>query len=184
MGYWEDRFAKYEGFRTVGQRNWTLEKYYDEIRKFENFIQKKWQGASYEHAMDFGCGIGRWNRLLMRFCDKVKLVDKTDMNICAEMIRDGRIPGDEKFDLIWSCTTLQHVTDDKELAGYLRQFSERGTKHLVIIENIHGNQNRDYIKFRKNYKEIVEPYGWKLTDKDHYAFDKENHLYARFRRSE
>lgn len=152
LPYWENRYQSFGGNRTVGYGSMNDDEYLRVVAEYTHIISP-WLGTP-RSVLDFGCGIGRWTDLLKSVskeyypCDITQQCDIESF----ELVQNGVIPfGDMKFDLIWTCVTLQHVIDENLLVNISHQFRNRlspeGT--IILTENVSNNSDSDYLRFRR-----------------------------------
>jgi SAM-dependent methyltransferase len=192
--YWENRYKTLGGKRTVGKSGWTKEAY-DKCR----IIWTDWfipalsflQLEGINNTLDFGCGHGRWYNLLNSISNKYYGTDlikqETDADAHFEVIKDNTIPFDSlKFDLIFTCVTLQHVIDDLLLKHYITQFYYRLNpgKFIFIVENVANAKDNTYIKFRsiETYRNLFEVAGFTLLYYDSMNMGGEPHALQIFQK--
>lgn len=153
INYWKDRYNRMAGEKVVGHGGWSKQQYNEEYEKWkDHFVMFMDKIKSQTNSiLDFGCGIGRWQEFLLEYGDYCgcDIIDFSSKNF--ELIKNYLIPFvGVKFDLIWTCVTLQHVIDDDLLENYIRQFYNRLKTNgkLIITENVSNNKSNNYISFR------------------------------------
>lgn len=162
LKYWNGRYKRIGGKRTVGRMDWTEDEYNAFIQSHEPFLRSivgKFCNHNTQNVLDFGCGIARWRHLFFEFnyfgTDIVDFIIQENKQkfpgVAFETVNNNIIPfGDQKFDVIWTFVTLQHIVEDAELQGYIDQFHNRLRPDGIVIvtENMLSNKNNTYIKFR------------------------------------
>lgn len=196
--YFTGRYKKLGGKKTVGSLSWTDKDYLKETNKIKRAVKPFMEDiVNQQDVLDFGCGIGRWVTFLSKSFENYYGADITEPML-AEAIRkhrhkgffkvielDGVIPfGRQRFDLIWTCVVLQHLTDDAILQFYVKQFYDRlkNNGKIIIVENIHKATSNTYIKYRTalDYIEIFKDHGFILERQDVLTSAKEEHGVFRF----
>jgi ubiquinone/menaquinone biosynthesis C-methylase UbiE len=141
--YWNNRFNE-QGSVYVAHR------------KFQNFDQQVELGRKFcdpyipsaKHALDFGCGVGRFQPWLQSKADQVTAVDFVQSaleivkqnNPLTETIHYSQLPlpiEDETFDLVWTFTVLQHIVDREAFESACKELNRvacPGAK-FILIEN-------------------------------------------------
>lgn len=204
--YWENRYEKMSGEQVVGNRVWNNDKYIEENKKWESLFNQILidinDGNENKTVLDLGCGIGRWIPLLTKFYtnyygvdivtvatnESKKILDALNIkNYSLGLIHDGTIPFNTmKFDLIWTCVSLQHIVDDNLLEYYITQFSNMISESgkVMITENIFKTKNNDYIKFRspKEYISIFKKYGFSPIIQTEIVASREPHTIIVFKK--
>lgn len=154
MAYWEARAQRFAG-RGAGLQavcSYGMPWFYNAfIHCSQWFALRRWLGVRRQStALDVGCGVGRWSRLLARQGAEVTAVDLAPSMI-EEARRRTRESGLEvlflvsdlirmqlhrRFDLIVGVTVLQHIMDDEGVNAAIQRLaehlSERG--RLVLLE--------------------------------------------------
>ena len=156
QSYWELRYRKEGGKRTVGWKGIDDDSYDKIISEFSSIV-RPFVGTP-KRILDFGCGIGRWRPSLELFGDyyACDLIEQEGFER-FDVVRNGVIPFDGiSFDLIWTCVTLQHIVDDRLLRSLACQLSRRLTPEgtIIMTENVCGEKDLDYLKFRSE-KEYI-----------------------------
>lgn len=193
--YWEGRYKTLGGKRTVGKSGWTKEAY-DKCR----IIWGNWfmpvlsflQLEGINNVLDFGCGTGRWYDLLNSISNSYYGTDlikqETDVDAHFDVISNNNIPFHPvKFDLIFTCVTLQHVIDDLLLEYYITQFYNRvnPSKFIFSVENVANAKDNTYIKFRsiETYRELFEAAGFTFIYLDTMNMGGESHALLVFQKN-
>jgi len=168
-GYWESRYEKMGGKRTVGKSSWDDKTYQEVLDQFNSGVLDAMMGGRrWGRILDFGCGIGRWRPGLERRCGLycgTDIIEEVLQDGCM-LMTDNLIPYPEGyFGLIFSCMVLQHVVDDELMADYVRQFKallEPGGS-VFLVENTSGPDN-NYMRKRsaKDYIDIFSEGGLPL----------------------
>jgi SAM-dependent methyltransferase len=151
---WEQR-ARARGHLGVVPSGWDDEKHDLETQRAwkrigHHVLHRGMPGAL---ALDFGCGAGRFTRLL----NAHHATTGTDRSVVmgaqyAErvphrpflLIEDGKIPApSDTFGVLWTFTVLQHVPDAEFAAtiAEIRRVLSPGAL-VVMTENTHENPNR------------------------------------------
>jgi SAM-dependent methyltransferase len=186
--FWRDRYDRLGGKRTVGAAGWS-ESYYEELRLQFEPVAHDILARHMHHrraALDFGCGIGRWRPLLKRNVANYYATDIVDRLVPEpddqfQLIEDHHIPFcDAKFDLIFTCVVLQHVTDETLLHHYLEQFRTRlqASGILMLTENTTtGIPNHIWLVYRSPYQylQLLQRHGFAAQWVHTHIFDGEEH---------
>lgn len=182
------------GEKVVGHKGWKFQEYAISYLRWSKKFEQYMPNVKLGNVLDFGCGIGRWIPLLTKYFDHYYGVDIEQRAINRASMIFSEVPGgnfqlikDEyipipniKFDIIWTCVTLQHIVDDKLLLNYARQFVSRLNPYGTIFctENISENSSNEYISFRniRYYEILFENFGLKLAN--HEIFSESGELHA------
>jgi len=178
LEYWEKRYAKCGGRKTVGNRLWDDERYDEAIRQLAEevspILHNHSESVDDANVLDFGCGIGRWTALLQLFFNDYHGVDicEAALDLAAEthqapdepnapqfgLVLDGTIPGEGVYSAIWTCVCLQHIVDEELLKATLQQFHARLADDGIVIvtENVSDHVTNNYLAFRpvERYAEL------------------------------
>lgn len=156
--YWDNRYSKVGGKKTVGKKDWSEDQYFKFINQHTESLKLCLElYCKRGLVLDFGCGIGRWVSLLDEVFDDYVGIDITEQAI----VESKRIYSDKKFlhinedfkidicpQTIWTNVVLQHIIDDDLLQHNIAQFyrfiDDNGT---VIITESHNNNKT----FKNNY---------------------------------
>jgi len=169
--YWFQRYAEMGAARTVGHSRTNDAEQARVVSEFSEIVRPFIQKAA--TVLDFGCGPGRWYDLLTSAtggqyfgCDIADVFRPPGGEF--ERVVDGVIPfGDRRFDLIWTCVTLQHITEKHLFGKVIRQLRQRlapgGT--LIATENVSRNRDLPHIQFRRveTYTRLFAPLGVKVV---------------------
>ena len=198
LDYWNNRYKEMKGINVVGRFDWSESEYKSEKDKWASLVGPFIEEIEPKKVLDFGCGIGRWVQFFEKYgikdyfgCDIVeKSIDliKTnfpDIKNISLINETNKIPfSPNKFDLIWTCTVLQHIIDDNLLNFYIEQFYKRLKKdgHVLCVENITNAPNSDYITFRSfdEYKSLFENQGFKCITSVEFEASNEPHMIMLF----
>ena len=162
--YWNDRYSKVGGKRTVGKRDWSEDQYSKFISQHSKVLKLCLEAyCKLGLILDFGCGVGRWVSLLNSVFDDYIGVDITEQAI----IESQKTYPDKKFlhmsgdfninicpQTIWTHVVLQHIIDDDLLQHNIAQFyniiDDNGT--VVITESHNDNKifKNHYISHRSS----------------------------------
>ena len=197
--YWQQRYSTMAKENVVGHKNWTDKEYKKELSTWNSKLHPFLDSIKknkLKKALDFGCGIGRFMPLLSDYCDKYFGCDilMEPINKARELVKDEQrialienhqIPFDNiKFDLIFSCVTLQHVIDQNLLKSYINQFYKRLSPKgsVLIVENILNAPGNNYLIFRpqKTYIKLFEDAGFELVKEDVFESSNEPHAILLF----
>lgn len=100
--------------------------------------------------LDYGCGTGRFTRRLKEHfeahgVDQSREMLKHASGARFDLLGDGgRIPApDDYFDILWTCTVLQHIPDDEiqAVAAEIRRVLRPGAT-VLLCENTHEHPFR------------------------------------------
>ncbi len=180
--FWINRIKQF------GHTGWSdrLTYMYDQkIRlKIVETIIAKYFNNKIDRVLDFGCGSGDFSSLLAEYSKKVISVDiaKEIIDIAKSKYNKPNIHfnildevelEEEKFELVLSITVLQHIINDKELENTLNLFNSILKKNgmLVLIESFSGNQDSNYLKFRR-YEQVKS-----LLENNNFAILEMHNLY-------
>lgn len=118
-------------------------------------------------VLDFGCGVGRFTRLINAIDGKrctgvdvapsmVEMAIRADPQGDYRVVNPAKLPfPDEHFDALWTCTVLQHIPDAEigAVVAELRRVLKRDGV-LVLFENTHRHTARTsgsgHVVFRRD----------------------------------
>jgi len=177
--YWEKRYAEMEEINVVGRYDWDEKRYKRETTRWGNIIRKVLEKRfnklkqlkpdkprQKKKVLDFGCGIGRWAPFLSDYFDDYHGVDIMPNNdrimtnlpwyndvFFTQINDDGTFElqdSEYKFDLVWTCVSLQHIMDEDLLKYYINRFYEelKDDGYVLITENTLEHKPTKYITFR------------------------------------
>ncbi len=147
LAYWEDRARRFAGEREglAAVCSYGMPEFYNRaIQHCQRLALAPWLRVSPgESALDVGCGVGRWSRLLAARGARVTGVDLSP-TMAAEAERRSRAEGvaercrfmvgdlgafdtGERHSLIVGVTVLQHILDD----GALQRAVDNLARHLA-----------------------------------------------------
>jgi len=164
--YWENRAVLWS---LQADDNYSLPK------KDENVIKKWIKELEFETVLDIGCGNGR---MVEWFKDKQyvgvdiskKLIDISKERFPEQDFRVQKVEelGNERFDLVFSYTTLEHITEDT-WEDAVKALKKCGRQALIIepadFESRGYCHSHDY---EKDFKVLKKK---KLSDKTMYLVD-------------
>ena len=177
--YWVDR-EKQEKGDTVTNNEYLSLKEKDRAIKIAQ-VTKLWEGfflphlaQGYDHILDFGCGRGRFTGFLSEHSSKSTGLDMTagllDRAIEAHAqdnidfkLYDGEVFPfeDNTFDLIFSCTVLQHIVIPDVLESVVKEFQRvlaPGGK-LLLFEGCEKNRGAAHV-FHRDLSGWRELFPW------------------------
>lgn len=116
---WQRR-KKNLGDHAVGRRDEPLG---GQTQRISRHLERTLESAYYDHCLDFGCGWGRFSKLLASHCghvwvadlfdDWVKRAAHADFITSPIIMRSQKLPiADESMDLIVDVMTLQSIDND------------------------------------------------------------------------
>ncbi len=169
--YWEDRYQT-QGRKTVGFCGFTQDQFEKKtaevLSRVEFLLRKVFAGKI---VLDFGCGWGRFSKMLASFCSQVHGVDISEWAIlearsyapeCKFLVYDGvRIPyPDDYFEGVFCWTVLQHIEPariDGSCEEIKRVCGEKAA--LLLYENVSTwHMDKSHVWFRSS-----ETYGEKFN---------------------
>ena len=121
---------------------WVLEEFFDTgEREIEGVMRRAGElghPASFERALDFGCGIGRLTRAIAPYFASTRGIDIADEMIWTARRLHGDVPGLEfvvndtddlrmfgpaEYDFVYSSIVLQHVPGARTIKRYVAEFA-------------------------------------------------------------
>jgi SAM-dependent methyltransferase len=123
------------------------------------------------HALDVGCGAGRWSRLLRDHGFAVTGVDVQDVLLEANRVRFPDIEfivssiqefdSETRFNLLSSVTVLQHLPfEEQEVAiRNLRRLANPGA-HFIALENIRHQSAHMFTRSRRGWIDLFAKCGF------------------------
>ena len=161
--YWDER-AKQFGILAVGNSSWDEKRYEEVTKRVTKFLLPHMPNPNgVKRLLDFGCGVGRLGSFLVKLYG---FDSYTGIDLSPELLKMARkrhprlrflqvsskFPfADKVFDLVLSCTVLQHIADDVEFTIAIQELARVARKHLVVYENTTTKlKPKDYyhLKFR------------------------------------
>ena len=145
--YWENRVVA-QGPSYVGPGG-NVEKTIAQAGRFQRSIDEALTGKSFNHILDFGCGVGRFVDVLAKHADHVTAVDLsataielagdiiTAKNIHLIHLSEDSIPLlDDSVDLVVAVTVFQHIVDDDDWALWTSEINRvlNPTGALLVID--------------------------------------------------
>ena len=177
--YFEARYAAEGEYGTACTKGSTAHDYWQRTAEDWFHVRDLVECWAPTHMLDYGCGVGRMVPHLMSVAQRYTGMDispyalahakagfgnsDVEFSDAAELSKTAS----DTFDLIWTCTVLQHVVDPEEVTDLLSQFRRvlRPGGHLLITEAM-GDIETPYphIRFRtcRWYWEVIEAHGFKL----------------------
>lgn len=131
-------------------------------------------------TLDYGCGIGRYANFfnpdkyigidITKELLHIAICDNPEYDFKLQTIPDLSEFTNIDFDQFFSCTVLQHNTDngvDKILSS-LKKLKPKNLT-IVLYENTTNAQNIEFVNFRtiKDYKDFIEKY-YKIKNWNYY----------------
>lgn len=181
--FWNERVEKY-GKLSTGYTERILYEFDNKLR-FHVFLKNTIIRKKYK-ILDVGCNFGPWLGQLYKRgyhnlagCDisskslKIakQIFKKNNYNISLQVNPAEKFKFNEKYDLIYCVTVLQHILDDKKFETALGNFSKhlKPNGKVVIIESsptFKKKQKLEYKKERtfKRQVQLFESNGFKLID--------------------
>ena len=173
LDYWITRYNTKDSKNVVGHKSWNNEQYKEQTQLFFDNIEHFLPANRQHNILDFGCGICRFLPLLERHFDNYYGVDIIDTVIkkniqdypqhhFQQILGNGYFNlGYTKFDMIFTCVTLQHVIDDQLLKKYIKHFRNIINRdgYVLFTENIAPKKALNYLKFRTpdEYIQLCSP---------------------------
>ena len=176
--FWDLRASLYPGDPSV-PASWDERRLED-----ENIFEQNVIAAHLKHGkrlLDFGCGSGRHAQFLSTFCGSYVGVD-----ISAAMIKKARSKHPDKtfvqitdklpfsdFDIIFSCQTLKHITDDHDLEHWVSEMKRVSAPDAQFIHlDASSSKNGEAVGhsvFRPKpfYIIIFREHGFKVESQDY-----------------
>ena len=183
-GYWDERYKADGPIKTVGTVRWT-QATWDKRRDavLREVIRPLLGGRGIGTIADIGCGPGRFMEPLLTVADYYVGFDiaQEAINLANEMLEnhpyydetsagfyqkdDFRAPA-RTWDAVFTCTALQHIVDDEELALCIKCMPMGSPKGFrwVSVESVGPQVARhEHIKFRppEQYIEMFAAAGLK-----------------------
>jgi SAM-dependent methyltransferase len=169
--YWRDRYERMGGMRTVGHSQVTPAGYQWQVGEITSLLAPILKPCI--DVLDFGCGIGRWHKLLSgaakRYhgCDIVPVFEPDTGEF--QVIEPGAEPFPGKtFDLVWSCCVIQHIIDHDEAREtvYMLHQKVKPGGQMILIENTLAMRPKEHIVFRSpsTYKRWMGPFGEQVKE--------------------
>jgi len=145
---WDQR-ASARGHLGVVPATWNQDRYDRETADWWARLSGFLLPAGNGRILDYGCGTGRFTRLLNEHFDAHGVDQSPEMlrratGASFAQLEDGRIPApDDYFDVLWTCTVLQHVPDAElpAVAEEIRRVLRPGAL-VLLCENTHGHSFR------------------------------------------
>ena len=154
--YWEDRAQRFaaEGAGLAAVCAYGMPAYYNRtIHLMQRIALAPWlRIPPGSRALDVGCGVGRWSRLLAARGAEVTGVDLSPTMIaqaqrraaaaglsrrCRFLVQDtAALDAGEQFDLVLGVTVLQHILDPQALRAAVQRMSRHvaATGRMVLLE--------------------------------------------------
>jgi len=142
--YWNNRFEE-QGQEYVAHRQ--LRNYDKQKEIIGNAVRPFLVKRS--KTLDFGSGVGRFQDMLWRHSDEVYALDyvKGALGILkeswpqTETVCHGHLPlpfSTGTFDLIWTCTVLQHIVEQDYFEGTCRELYRIAAPggNFLMVENV------------------------------------------------
>jgi len=172
--YWEDRHQQ-KGLQAVGNAKFSESDFFNNF----DFLEEKFTPILKKYlvnkkVLDFGCGWGRWSRVLNLFCDIYgtdlsaeaitqlhRLKSDLGLNSANFLTYNEKIPFEIKFTGIFCWTVLQHIPP-LELMKIVEELNgvsdEKCT--LVLFENTSNLPSKEHIFFHpvSYYEKIFEEF--------------------------
>jgi SAM-dependent methyltransferase len=157
--------------------------YYDR-RTVRTILHDITGGRPLARACEIGCGYGRVTMVLAEFAGKVTAFEREEhlVDIARPLLPDvefvrvealASISDPDPFDLVMTCTVLQHLTDREasDVAATMRRLAPRGhvvcvekTEAIEVTENI--GDGRHFISRARSvehYRELMHPFRLVMT---------------------
>ena len=136
------------------------------------------------HALDFGCGVGRFHNLLWEYVDALDALDWVDSalaevrrcNADTNVVRYDELPlplAEGKYNLVWLCMVLQHVVSPERFNKTCQQIGEAaapGAK-FILIENASDRAPHVILRTPETYAAAL---GFSITYAEPLEIDKPN----------
>ncbi len=152
---------------------------YLDQKTIRSILSELTQGCKLLRACEIGCGYGRVIMVLKEFADSVKGFERENhlLEIACSLLPEiefecvesvTRIQDERNYDLVMSCTLLQHLTDAdaEEVCRVMKRLAPKG--HLLCLEktgaiattaNIEdGEQFISRARSIDVYKDLMQPY--------------------------
>jgi len=166
MQTWKKR-RKRMGDGAVGRVG---ENYTRQRKHVEPHLLKAFGNDFFKHGLDFGCGWGRFTRLLSSRCGHAWAVDifddwvdraaSTDTNVTPTQLRAPQFPyEDGAFDLVADIMTLQSL-DDELLQTYSAELKRVAAPGALVV-SVHVT--RDGIRDVENRATLLELGTWDVV---------------------
>jgi SAM-dependent methyltransferase len=143
VAFWRTKSAKGDSY--VGRSG---EDHLRQKKAVEDLLATRLNPSDFfEDALDFGCGYGRFDPFLSRFCGHIwavdivpglaeRAMDSTPTLTGITLESPDRIPfRDRKIDLVWSCLVFQHLTDFglfSRACSEIRRVCRAGARILIV----------------------------------------------------
>jgi SAM-dependent methyltransferase len=157
-----------------GEARWVNEYYGRFQRKiYEGLLAKVPWVAANSHALDVGCGAGRWCRLLADYGYHTVGIDLqpelleqnrrrfSDIEFVRSAIQDFR--SERSFELISSVTVLQHLPFDEQAIAIrkMRELTKQGG-FVIALENIADQGQRVFANAIENWRALFSSCSFNL----------------------
>lgn len=190
LDYWEDRAQRFAGERDglAAVCSYGMPEFYNRVIHWEQRLAlDPWLRVTPGiRALDVGCGVGRWSRLMAGRGANVMGVDLSPTMIAEARRRtsaQGLAPGcrfvvadlasmafKTRFDLVLGVTVLQHILDPAALSAALRALAEHLAPggRIVLLEaaptgNIENCNTTVFVaRPRERYLELIRACGLEI----------------------
>ncbi|WP_413944578.1 class I SAM-dependent methyltransferase [Bdellovibrio sp. HCB-162] len=153
--YWKQRLKKH------GHTGWGNAAVYVFDQKYRLDVIKKFILDNFSKvatALDYGCGVGDFAKCLSPNIERIvavdidqSILDVAKVNNSADNIDyisqdDFFKIGKDSFDLIYTVTVLQHVTNKEDLLSLIEKFNELLKKngHLLVYESFSNKNGQSF----------------------------------------
>ena len=163
--YWNNRFQE-QGREYVAHRQL---RNFDKQKEIISEAVKPFLVKKYAQALDFGSGVGRFQNVLWECSEKVYALDYV-AGALAELRKNWPqtktsqyqilpLPlGDNMFDLVWTCTVLQHIVDHESFEATCKELirvSKPGA-HFMMIENVSDDAPHVRPRYAQDYADALQ----------------------------
>jgi len=183
IAYWDRRIRKSkDSLESVLWEDLPIwNRYVDEIQRY--YLKRVFSMIKpSDVVLDVGCGIGRFTFRLSKICKEVVGIDSSSeaIKICKKKAEDYCFSNtkfevmdvrrlnfdDETFDWVLSVTTLQHITNERDLITALREILRVAKKEgkIVLLECTSDKRKDQFVISlpRKKWFEMIENLGGKI----------------------